>query len=193
MDKLTELSRADLIKNIRVLKRKLLLLEYKRKRNIDVLTRRVKRKDAEIKKQKGIIFTLDRRLYGQKLKTSMTKTQAKKEGYEEAVNNIVNKQKYIMDMSRYHISILELADVFGESPTTIVVLLWSGRYEFYSKKEFNANFPDSPFNFVKYNMVLCKRGLANKWEQKRNYYYLSSSGKDMINRINKYIEKRMNG
>lgn len=193
MDKLTELSRADLIKKIRSLNKELRLLSYKHERNIDVLTRRVKRKEAEIKKQKGIIFTLDRRLYGQKLKTSKTKTQAKKEGYEEAVNNIVNKQKYIMDMSRYHISILELADVFGESPTTIVVLLWAGRYEFYSKKEFNANFPDSPFNFVKYNMVLCKRGLANKWEQKRNYYYLSPSGKDMISRINKYIEKRMNG
>lgn len=193
MHNLLELSRADLIKNIRDLNRKLTFLEYKRKRNIDVLTRRVKRKDAEIIKQKGVIFTLNKRLYGQKLKTSMTKTQSKKEGYEEAVNNIVNKQKYIMDMSRYHISILELAEVFGESPTTIVVLLWSSRYEFYSKKEFNANFPDCPFNFVKYNTVLCNRGLANKWEQKRNYYYLSPSGKDMINRINKYIEKRMNG
>lgn len=190
---LIQLTRTELIEIVRDLKKQLYALEAKRKRNIDVLERRVIRKNDKIRKQSGIIFILEKRLYGQKLKTSKVKTQAKNEAYEEATNNIVNKEKSLIDISKYHMSILELSEVFGESPATIVVLLWAGRYEYYSKKEFNINFPDSPINFVKYNTTLNKRGLCNKWENKRYYYYISASGKDMIARINKYIEKRMNG
>jgi hypothetical protein len=190
---LIQLTRTELIEIVRDLKKQLYALEAKRKRNIDVLERRVIRKNDKIRKQSGIIFILEKRLYGQKLKTSKVKTQAKNEAYEEATNNIVNKEKSLIDISKYHMSILELSEVFGESPATIVVLLWAGRYEYYSKKEFNINFPYSPINFVKYNTTLNKRGLCNKWENKRYYYYISASGKDMINRINKYIEKRMNG
>jgi hypothetical protein len=190
---LIQLTRTELIEIVRDLKKQLYALEAKRKRNIDVLERRVVRKNDKIRKQSGIIFILEKRLYGQKLKTSKVKTQAKNEAYEEATNNIVNKEKSLIDISKYHMSILELSEVFGESPATIVVLLWAGRYEYYSKKEFNINFPDSPINFVKYNTTLNKRGLCNKWENKRYYYYISASGKDMITRINKYIEKRMNG
>jgi hypothetical protein len=190
---LIQLTRTELIEIVRDLKKQLYALEAKRKRNIDVLERRVVRKNDKIRKQSGIIFILEKRLYGQKLKTSKIKTQAKNEAYEEATNNIVNKEKSLIDISKYHMSILELSEVFGESPATIVVLLWAGRYEYYSKKEFNINFPDSPINFVKYNTTLNKRGLCNKWDNKRYYYYISASGKDMIARINKYIEKRMNG
>ena len=190
---LIQLTRTELIEIVRDLKKQLYALEAKRKRNIDVLERRVVRKNDKIRKQSGIIFILEKRLYGQKLKTSKVKTQAKNEAYEEATNNIVNKEKSLIDISKYHMSILELSEVFGESPATIVVLLWAGRYEYYSKKEFNINFPDSPINFVKYNTTLNKRGLCNKWENKRYYYYISASGKNMITRINKYIEKRMNG
>jgi hypothetical protein len=190
---LIQLTRTELIEIVRDLKKQLYALEAKRKRNIDVLERRVVRKNDKIRKQSGIIFILEKRLYGQKLKTSKVKTQAKNEAYEEATNNIVNKEKSLIDISKYHMSILELSEVFGESPATIVVLLWAGRYEYYSKKEFNINFPDSPINFVKYNTTLNKRGLCNKWDNKRYYYYISASGKDMIARINKYIEKRMNG
>lgn len=190
---LIQLTRTELIEIVRDLKKQLYALDAKRKRNIDVLERRVVRKNDKIRKQSGIIFILEKRLYGQKLKTSKVKTQAKNQAYEEATNNIVNKEKSLIDISKYHMSILELSEVFGESPATIVVLLWAGRYEYYSKKEFNINFPDSPINFVKYNTTLNKRGLCNKWENKRYYYYISASGKDMITRINKYIEKRMNG
>jgi hypothetical protein len=190
---LIQLTRTELIDIVRELKKQLHALEAKRKRNIDVLERRVVRKNDKIRKQSGIIFILEKRLYGQKLKTSKVKTQAKNQAYEEATNNIVNKEKSLIDISKYHMSILELSEVFGESPATIVVLLWAGRYEYYSKKEFNINFPDSPINFVKYNTTLNKRGLCNKWDNKRYYYYISASGKDMITRINKYIEKRMNG
>jgi hypothetical protein len=190
---LIQLTRTELIEIVRDLKKQLYALEAKRKRNIDVLERRVVRKNDKIRKQSGIIFILEKRLYGQKLKTSKVKTQAKNQAYEEATNNIVNKEKSLIDISKYHMSVLELSEVFGESPATIVVLLWAGRYEYYSKKEFNINFPDSPINFVKYNTTLNKRGLCNKWENKRYYYYISASGKDMITRINKYIEKRMNG
>jgi hypothetical protein len=190
---LIQLTRTELIEIIRDLKKQLYALDAKRKRNIDVLERRVVRKNDKIRKQSGIIFILEKRLYGQKLKTSKVKTQAKNQAYEEATNNIVNKEKSLIDISKYHMSVLELSEVFGESPATIVVLLWAGRYEYYSKKEFNINFPDSPINFVKYNTTLNKRGLCNKWENKRYYYYISASGKDMITRINKYIEKRMNG
>jgi hypothetical protein len=190
---LIQLTRTELIEIVRDLKKQLYALEAKRKRNIDVLERRVVRKNDKIRKQSGIIFILEKRLYGQKLKTSKVKTQAKNQAYEEATNNIVNKEKSLIDISKYHMSVLELSEVFGESPATIVVLLWAGRYEYYSKKEFNINFPDSPINFVKYNTTLNKRGLCNKWENKRYYYYISASGKNMITRINKYIEKRMNG
>jgi hypothetical protein len=190
---LIQLTRTELIEIVRDLKKQLYALDAKRKRNIDVLERRVVRKNDKIRKQSGIIFILEKRLYGQKLKTSKVKTQAKNQAYEEATNNIVNKEKSLIDISKYHMSVLELSEVFGESPATIVVLLWAGRYEYYSKKEFNINFPDSPINFVKYNTTLNKRGLCNKWENKRYYYYISASGKDMITRINKYIEKRMNG
>ena len=190
---LIQLTRTELIDIVRELKKQLHALEAKRKRNIDVLERRVVRKNEKIRKQSGIIFILEKRLYGQKLKTSLVKTQAKNEAYETATNNIVNKEKSLIDISKYHMSVLELSEVFGESPATIVVLLWASRYEYYSKKEFNINFPGSPINFVKHNTLLNKRGLCNKWENKRYYYYISASGKDMIARINKYIEKRMNG
>jgi hypothetical protein len=190
---LIQLSRSELIQTVRSLKKQLSALESKRKRNIDVLERRVARKNDKIRKQSGIIYTLERRLYGQKLKTSLVKTKAKNDAYQEATNNIVNKERSLIDISKYHMHVLELSEVFGESPATIVVLLWASRYEYYSKKEFNINFPDSPINFVKHNTTLNKRGLCNKWENKRYYYYISASGKDMINRINKYIQKRMNG
>ena len=191
MDNLTNLGRGELVKKIRSLNKELRLLKYKHERNIGVLTKRVDRKNEHIKKSRNEVFILNRRLYGQKLRTSKLKTQAKQEAYKKANNNIVKKDKSLLDISKYHMSILELSEVFNESPATIVVLLWASRYEYYSKKEFTINFPDSPINFVKHNTTLYKRGLCIRWDGKRSYYYVSATGKDMINRINKYIKKRM--
>ena len=191
MDSLTNLGRGELVAKVRSLNKELRLLKYKHDRNIGVLEKRVERKNEHIKKYRNEVFILNRRLYGQKLRTSKLKTQAKQEAYKKASNNIVKKDKSLLDIGKYHMSLLELSEVFNESAATIVVLLWASRYEFYSKKEFDINFPDSPINFIKHNMTLHKKGLTNKWDGKRNHYYISATGKDMINRINKYIKKRM--
>ena len=191
MDSLSNLGRAELIKEVGSLRKELRLLKKRDEAVINTLQKRVARKNEIIKKYSWEKLVLSRRLYGQKLRTSKLKTKAKQEAYDKANNNIVRKDKSLLDIGKYHMSLLELSEVFNESAATIVVLLWASRYEYYSKKEFDINFPDSPINFIKHNMTLHRRGLTNKWDGKRNYYFISATGKDMIQRINKYIKKRM--
>lgn len=184
-------SRADLIKfvkkSVSESNKKLKICEGK----LEVLRRRVERKNKNIKSLETEVYFLNRKNYDYKLRSSKVRTKAKNESYEKAVNNIVNKSKSLIDISKYHMSVVELSEVFKENPSTIVVLMWASRYEVYSKKEFDINFPDSPIRFLKHNMTLLKKGYCNKWEQKRSSYYLSPRGKDITERINKYIEKRV--
>jgi hypothetical protein len=184
-------SRADLVKLVKKISsesnKKINICEGK----LDVLRRRVERKNIKIKSLETEVYFLNRKNYNYKLRSSKVRTKAKNESYEKAVNNIVNKSKSLIDISKYHMSVVELSEVFKENPSTIVVLMWASRYEVYSKKEFDINFPDSPIRFLKHNMTLLKKGYCNKWEQKRSSYYLSPRGKDITERINKYIEKRV--
>jgi hypothetical protein len=184
-------SRADLVKLVKKISsesnKKINICEGK----LEVLRRRVERKNIKIKSLETEVYFLNRKNYNYKLRSSKVRTKAKNESYEKAVNNIVNKSKSLIDISKYHMSVVELSEVFKENPSTIVVLMWASRYEVYSKKEFDINFPDSPIRFLKHNMTLLKKGYCNKWEQKRSSYYLSPRGKDITERINKYIEKRV--
>jgi hypothetical protein len=184
-------SRLELIKFIRKVSsdsnKKIKLYEGK----IDVLVRRVERKNKNIKSLMTEVYFLNRKNYDYKLRSSKVKNKAKKESYEKAVNNIVDKKKSLIDISKYHMAIVELSEVFSEDPSTIVLLIWASRYEVYSRKEFDINFPNSPIRFIKYNMTLFKKGYCNRWDLKKAHYYLSPKGKDMVERINKYIEKRI--
>lgn len=158
---------------------------------IDVLTRRIQRKNINVKSLSKEVYFLTRKNYDYRLKTSKLQNKAKKETYEKAVNNIANKKSSLLDISKYHMAIVELSEVFSENPSTIVLLMWASRYEIYSKKEFDINFPESPIRFIKHNMTLFKKGYCSRWEQKLGSYYLSPKGKEMVERINKYIEKRV--
>lgn len=184
-------SRAELIKFVR----KVSSDSNKNKKiyegKLDVLVRRVERKNKNIKSLMTEVYFLNQKNYNSKLRSSKVKNKAKKESYEKAVNNIVDKKKSLLDISKYHMAIVELSEVFSENASTIVLLIWASRYEVYSRKEFDINFPNSPIRFIKYNMTLFKKGYCNRWDLKKAHYYLSPKGKDMVERINKYIEKRV--
>jgi len=154
---------------------------------------RVSRKDELIKRLRYEVFTLNRRLYAQKLRMSKDKTTAKRTVYETAINNVVNKRSELIDIPKYHMALFELSNVFDKPEMYIILLLWASRYEYYSKREFRINFKDSPINFEKYNMMLVRDGYTNRWEQKRSSYFISASGKELVEKINKFVYKRLNG
>lgn len=168
-----------------------LLKKYESK--VDVLSRRVERKEKNYNKLKYQLLRLNRMLYAQKLRLSKEKTIAKNSAYKKAVNNIVKKDKELLDIPKYHMALFELSQVFEKPEMFIILLLWASRYEYYSKKEFMLNFKNSPLKFEKYNNMLVREGYANKWEYKRSTYYISASGKDLVNKINKFVNNRMNG
>lgn len=160
---------------------------------LDVVRKRVVRKDELIRKLRFEIFTLTRRLYAQKLRYSKEKTIAKKTTYEKAVNNIVNKNSELIDIPKYHMALFELGQAFNKPEMFIILLLWASRYDYYSKKEFKLNFKNSPISFLKYNNMLVREGYANKWELKRSNYFISAKGKELVEKINKFVYNRMNG
>lgn len=162
-------------------------------KKLDIVRRRVRRKDELIKKLRFEIFTLTRRLYAQKLRYSKEKTIAKKTTYEKAVNNIVNKNSELIDIPKYHMALFELGQAFDKPEMFIILLLWASRYDYYSKKEFKLNFKNSPISFLKYNNMLVREGYANKWELKRSNYFISAKGKELVEKINKFVYNRMNG
>jgi predicted transcriptional regulator len=75
----------------------------------------------------------------------------------------------------------------------IILLLWTSRYDYYSKKEFDTNFKNSPLKFLKYNNMLISEGYVSKWEMRRSTYFISAKGKEMVDKINKFVNKRVNG
>jgi transposase len=160
---------------------------------IDLLNNRVQNKNKRINSKKYQIFLRDRRLYAQKSRLVKEKTIAKNEMYDKAVTNIVSRKSELIDIPRYHMSLVELSSVFGKPEMFIILLLWASRYDYYSKREFNANFKNSPIPFMKYNMMLVKEGYANKWDMKRSTYFISGQGKDLVDKINKFVNKRLNG
>lgn len=164
-----------------------------RDRKIEVLHNRVKRKDASINKLRYEIFQANRRIYAIKLRTSKEKTKIKKETYDKVVNNIVNKSSSLIDIPKYHMALFELSEVFEKPEMFIILLLWASRYDFYSKREFMSNFKNSPLQFEKYNNMLVREGYATKWELKRSTYFISAKGKDLVEKINKFVNNRMNG
>jgi len=160
---------------------------------IAMLKKRLGKKDVLIRNLRYQIFILTRRLYAQKLRYSKEKTIAKNKTYEKAVNNIVNKNSELIDIPKYHMALFELSEVFDKPEMFIVLLLWASRYEYYSKKEFKLNFKNSPLSFEKYNNMLYREGYANRWELKRSTYYLSAKGKELVEKINKFVYNRLNG
>ena len=172
--------------------------EYKRmldtqNRKIDVLQNRVRRKDELINRLKYQVFQSNRRIYAIKLRTSKEKSRIKKEVFERVVNNVVNNKKELVDIPKYHMALFELSQAFGLKEMVIILLLWASRYEFYSKKEFKNNFKNSTLKFETYNNALVREGYANKWDLKRSTYFISASGKELVEKINKFVNNRMNG
>jgi hypothetical protein len=109
------------------------------------------------------------------------------------MNNIVDRGSELLDIPRYHMALVELSQVFGKPEMFIILLLWASRYDHYSKKDFETNFKNSPLKFLKYNNMLMSEGYINKWEMRRNTYFVSANGKDMVDKINKFVNKRVNG
>jgi hypothetical protein len=159
----------------------------------DVLKKRVRNKDELIKNLRYQVFVMTRRLYAQKLRYSKEKTIAKNAMYDKAINNIVSKRKELIDIPKYHMALFELSKVFEKPEMFIILLLWASRYEYYSKKEFELNFKNSPIRFTKYNRMLLREGYANKWEVKRSSYFISAKGKELVEKINKFVYNRLNG
>jgi hypothetical protein len=160
---------------------------------LEVLQRRIDRRDVVIKKLRYENFVNARRLYAQKLRMSKDKTVAKKATYEKALNNIVSKRSELIDIPKYHMALFEVSQIFEKPEMVVILLLWASRYEYYSMKEFKINFKNSPLKFLKYNNMLVRDGYANKWEQKRNTYFVSAQGKELVEKINKFVYKRLNG
>jgi hypothetical protein len=158
---------------------------------IKLLNNRVANKNKRINSKKYQIFLRDRRLYAQRSRLYKEKTQVKNESYEKAINNIVTRRSENIDIPKYHMSLVELSYVFGKPEMFIIFLLWASRYEYYSKKEFEANFKNSPIKFMKYNNMLVREGYANKWEMKRSTYFISASGRELVSKINKFVKKRV--
>lgn len=168
-------------------------LERHYESKVDAMSRRIDRRDKLIKGLRYMNFVNQRRLYAQKLRMSKEKTEAKRSVYKRAVNNIVSKNRELIDIPKYHMALFEVSKIFDKPEMFIVLLLWASRYEYYSKKEFMSNFKNSPLKFEKYNMMLVREGYANKWEQKRYSYFISAKGKELVDKINKFVQKRMNG
>lgn len=162
-------------------------------RKIDVLNRRVKRKDEIINRIRYEIFQANRRIYAIKLRTSKEKSRIKRETYDRAINNISNNSKELIDIPRYHMALFELSEAFGMDEMVIILLLWASRYEFYSKREFRNNFKTSILKFERYNNLLVREGYANRWEVRRSTYFISAKGKELVEKINKFVNNKMNG
>lgn len=158
-----------------------------------MLKKRISKKDELIRNLRYQVFVMTRRLYAQKLRYSKEKTIAKNAMYDKAVNNIVNKKKELIDIPKYHMALFELSKVFEKPEMFIILLLWASRYEYYSKKEFELNFKNSPIRFVKYNNMLLNEGYTNRWDVKRSSYFVSAKGKELVEKINKFVYNRLNG
>lgn len=160
---------------------------------IELLKKRVETKNKRINSKKYQIFLRDKRLYAQRRRLYKEKTQVKQESYDKALNNIVSRHRTKIDIPRYHMALVELSQVFGKPEMFIVFLLWASRYEYYSKKEFEANFKNSPIQYMKYNNMLVRDGYATKWDMKRSTYFISAKGRELVEKINKFVNKRING
>lgn len=190
---LRKLSKALVTQSVISLHKDIRKLDKYYRDKLDVLQRRIDRRDIAIKKLRYENFVNSRRIYAQKLRMSKDKTIAKKNTYEKAINNIVSKRSELIDIPRYHMALFEVSQIFETPEMVVILLLWASRYEYYSKREFKINFANSPLKFLKYNNMLVRDGYANKWEQKRNTYYISAKGKELVEKINKFVYKRLNG
>jgi hypothetical protein len=123
------------------------------------------------------------------------RTIAKKKGIEQGRSRVRTKDYAIIKMHNFLMQIEQVSTILGMKLPNCAFILWAGRYDFFTIKDYNKDMPNSTKSFHSFvskfkndNLVV---GINNQGGIMQ--YSLTGTGLDMFNKINKFTKKHFNG
>lgn len=119
--------------------------------------------------------------------------QAKKAGYQEAINQIKERDGRIIDMYTFLNKINVVTDIIGLSLNECAFLLWAGTYNFYGTNDFKRDWDGMNLTFYAMNNRMVKKGYVvniPSTQGTRKLFALTGTGITMFSKIDKFTKKQ---
>ena len=190
----------ELIEECRRLKKELF---YAKQKNTEDVAKRSKiRKDWNVKynKLKYQLMKKDQLIYGKELhisrlqkRTKIIANRYKRDGYREAMNRFRANNYKVIGLSRFLFNTETVMRIYDLDFKEYSFILWAGRYDFFTKKDFESTIDNKDISFYGLTNRLIKRTLVNFIAKKdgsaAKILALTGTGVDIYNEISKFTNK----
>lgn len=190
----------ELIEECRRLKKELF---YAKQKNTEDVAKRSKiRKDWNVKynKLKYQLMKKDQLIYGKELhisrlqkRTKIIANRYKRDGYREAMNRFRSNNYKVIGLARFLFNTDTVMQIYNLDFREYSFILWAGRYDFFTKKDFDQIPNNGSISFYSLINRLVKRNLVNYIAKEQGsaakILALTGTGVDIYNKISKFTNK----
>lgn len=147
----------------------------------------------QVLKRDQKIFAMQKHIYNLQRFAVQERHKAKKKGIEIGKNKIRKVDYSVIKMYEFLMQVHQVGNILDMKLNFCAFILWAGRYEFFSVRDFRKDFPTQKSmqyyiaSFVKSGHIV-KIGIENKVRK----YTLTGIGIDLFNKIDKFTKKHFN-
>ena len=126
-------------------------------------------------------------------KNRTIETKGVKRGYQMAMKKILVNHYKVKHVAQFLMKVHTVMEIYKLNFKEYSFLLWAGRYDFFTRKDFLLTIGDVDINFYKTLNGLMKRNLISVVSEnighKAKAFSLTGTGVDMYNKIAKFTNK----
>lgn len=148
----------------------------------------------QLLKCKKKIYVKDKHIFRLRGYITRERAKAKKQGIIEGKTRIKNNDSSMIKMYDFLTNLENVSDILGMKISHCGLLLWAGRYEFFSINDYKRDFTNPRYSFTyltsafklnNFIVVIGKEGVKKR-------YALTGTGLDTYNKLNKFTKKYFN-
>jgi hypothetical protein len=197
-------TREELIDECRRLKNLVCQLRHVKKKHVKTKTEkkreavkewkeRFNKKSGESFKKSQIIWGKDVHIERLRRKLRVVKKVGIKQGYKAAMKRVMVSNYKVKHVAHFLMKANTVMEIYKLNFKEYAFLLWAGRYDFFSRKDFTMTVGDVDISYYSTVNALMKKGLitiiARNESQRLRLFSLTGTGVDMYNKIAKFTNK----
>lgn len=165
----------------------------KRRKAVNAWKEKFNKKSGESFKKSQVIWGKDVHIERLRKKLRVVKRVGIKQGYKAAMKRVMVSSYKVKHVAHFLMKVNTVMDIYGLNFKEYAFLLWAGRYDFFSRKDFTMTVGDVDISYYSTVNALMKKGLitmiARNESQRLKLFSLTGTGVDMYNKIAKFTNK----
>ena len=147
----------------------------------------------QVLKRDQKIFAMQKHIYNIQRFAVHERHKAKKKGIEIGKGKVRKVDYSVIKMYEFLMQVNQVSEILGMKLNMCAFILWAGKYEFFSVRDFKKDFPNQK-TMQYYTSYFTKSGHIIKIgiENKVRKYALTGLGIDLFNKIDKFTKKHFN-